>query len=500
MACFPDPTPPSFDSTVDTGVSTNSTASAVDADSDGYAASDCDDDDPAVNPAAVERCDGIDNDCDGMIDGPEAEDAERWYPDADGDGYGDGQSPLGACSQPEGYTSDASDCDDSDPEAYPAAAEIWFDGVDQGCDGATTCDSLDVIAVPTETATIQSAIKAAADGDVICVLAGRYTENIDFSGKAVHVLGFQGATQTTIDGASQDTVVRFDDGEGPEAILEGFTLTGGDNEDGGGIEIRQSSPTLRSLVIDGNEATNGGGIAIDSGSPTVSNVVLVWNAATDGGAVWIDGASGPAEPEFSAIFITGHNIDSTGGGIYARDAFIQITNSTIWGNYAGESGGAIYFSGEVSMEATNVDFVGNVAGEDGGAFYAESELHATFRYCNVPADKTDLWGVSNPLDSNGNIWASADHLDTTYSHPLMGDFHLSPDSPLVDGGAPGVLDPDGSISDIGAFGGPTAGEWDLDADGDPWWWQPGPYDSETYPSEGWDCDDTEPDLGALSGC
>jgi hypothetical protein len=77
--------------------------------------SDCDDGDAAVNPAATELCDGIDNDCDGAVDEDDADDAATWYLDADADGAGDADEALEACSAPSGYVADDSDCDDDDP-------------------------------------------------------------------------------------------------------------------------------------------------------------------------------------------------------------------------------------------------------------------------------------------------------------------------------------------------------------------------------------------------
>ncbi|MCB9744168.1 MAG: hypothetical protein H6740_16340 [Alphaproteobacteria bacterium] len=105
-------------------------------------ASDCDDGDAAVNIAADERCDGIDNDCDAAVDEPEAVDADVWYADTDGDGYGDVDFDTPACSQPSGYVGDARDCDDTDPSVHPGAPEVC-DGADQDCDGTSDEDATD---------------------------------------------------------------------------------------------------------------------------------------------------------------------------------------------------------------------------------------------------------------------------------------------------------------------------------------------------------------------
>ena len=95
---------------------------------------DCDDGDGAVNPSAVERCDGIDNDCDELVDEDNAVDADTWYRDADGDGYGDPDRSQDACDRPSGYVSNDDDCDDSTSEASPGSDEVC-DGIDNDCDG-----------------------------------------------------------------------------------------------------------------------------------------------------------------------------------------------------------------------------------------------------------------------------------------------------------------------------------------------------------------------------
>jgi hypothetical protein len=100
----------------------------------GYVAddTDCDDEEPAAYPTATEICDELDNDCDGDID----EDlTETFYPDLDGDGFGNLANSIEACSLPSGYVEDSTDCDDNEATTHPGADDLPDDGIDGNCDG-----------------------------------------------------------------------------------------------------------------------------------------------------------------------------------------------------------------------------------------------------------------------------------------------------------------------------------------------------------------------------
>ena len=109
----------------------------VDADGDGYSScDDCNDGDPEVYPGADEFCDGLDNNCDGSIDEGTAVDAEEFFADADGDGFGASGVSVLACEAPDGFGVSDLDCDDADAATYPGAPESCEEAVDRNCDGA----------------------------------------------------------------------------------------------------------------------------------------------------------------------------------------------------------------------------------------------------------------------------------------------------------------------------------------------------------------------------
>jgi len=171
--------------------------------------------------------------------------------------------------------------------------------------------------VPGDHRTIQDAIEAAEDGDIIVVEPGVYYEQIDFLGKDITVRSTDPedpavVAETVIDGRKRGSVVTFQNGESTDAVLQGFTITNGvgteqiishqyegndltnEGSYGGGIFISESSsPTITQNVITGNDVDmDGGGIAVFYGSnPTISNNTIESNSAFNGGGISIWDAS-----------------------------------------------------------------------------------------------------------------------------------------------------------------------------------------------------------------
>jgi hypothetical protein len=94
---------------------------------------DCNDGSAGVHPGAAEVCNGIDDNCNALIDEGVK---NTYFADADGDSYGNPSSTQLACSPPSGFVSNNTDCNDNNAAVNPSATEVC-NGTDDDCDGTT---------------------------------------------------------------------------------------------------------------------------------------------------------------------------------------------------------------------------------------------------------------------------------------------------------------------------------------------------------------------------
>lgn len=238
-----------------------------------------------------------------------------------------------------------------------------------------TLQAQHVHVVPDDFGTIQSAIDAAAAGDTVLVQPGVYRERIVFRGRPLLLLSRAGAALTVIDGGSGGTVVTFREGEDADAVLDGFTITGGSHaEDAGGIHIQRSSPTLRNNIIRGNVGgRRGHGISLVASAAAViadnqiseNRSFAPGNGAGGGGGIGVEGSG--------AVQIRGNRIErnqvsrfSSGGGINLVNAgATRIIGNRIEGNRARLSGAGIAIYGSSAARIENNLIVGNALSEPG---------------------------------------------------------------------------------------------------------------------------------------
>ena len=98
---------------------------------------DCDDIQFYAHPLMIELAMDSDNNCDGQIDEPGAYGEITWYLDADGDGYGVTGTTQVSCLEPQGYSSNDLDCDDSNDLVSPDVQEDCATLYDDNCNGVS---------------------------------------------------------------------------------------------------------------------------------------------------------------------------------------------------------------------------------------------------------------------------------------------------------------------------------------------------------------------------
>lgn len=233
------------------------------------------------------------------------------------------------------------------------------------------------INVPAQYATIQTAIDAAAAGDVVMVAKGTYRENLDFKGKAITVRGTNPLDKsvvaaTIVDGSQAGSVVTFTSGEGATSVLKGLTLTNGSGTSstfgalGGGIYCVGSSPVITRVNIKNNAADHGAGMYCSGASPSLSYSTISSNvAARDGGGLSCEALSAPVVDNTTISNNQATGLTGSGAGVYCHNSSPTLTVNVITGNSASFVGGGVYCNG-CSPTLTNNVIAGNSASGRGG--------------------------------------------------------------------------------------------------------------------------------------
>jgi len=150
------------------------------------------------------------------------------------------------------------------------------------------------------------------------------------------------------------------------AILDGFTITGGNadvftDHNGGGLLNEYGSPQIIDCTFSRNSAQYyGGGIYNYYGDPIFINCTFIQNSAGTGSGLY----NYYGNPTFLNCTFT----QNSSGGIQSIGGNLTITNCTFAGNRANSRGGGIYCSG-VKSSLTNCIFSENSAGYAGGGIY-----------------------------------------------------------------------------------------------------------------------------------
>lgn len=286
----------------------------------------------------------------------------------------------------------------------------------------------DILDVPSQFSTIQSAIDAAIPGDEILVQPGLYFGRLNYLGKDIAIRSSSGAIVTIIDPLGETgPVVTFESGETDLAILDGFTIRNGNSPvtRGGGIFISGSSPRILNCRITANEAKRGGGMSIDGlASPQIEDCVFSSNSTTNfgGGAFVSNSGSGV----FLRCVFTDNVANSLGGGLFSESVSTSQFIDCEFSNNQAVQGGGIDIRNSDSM-ISGSSFVNNTATSVGGGILTSSNISIT----NCMFDNNTASNPAGGQGSGGAIFFSG----TSSPGPTIGLSTFLSNSALIDGGA-----------------------------------------------------------------
>ena len=263
------------------------TPADLDLDGDSTCEGDCDDTDPYIHLGADERCNGEDDDCDGVIPADEGDgDGDGWWTCTDCDDTD--PSVYGTDEDGDGFDPCDGDCDEGNPSAFPGAFDPEGDGIDQNCDGI---DGLD------------------ADGDGWPADAvDAANEDCDDSDPALNLddMDGDGWSSCEDDCDDSDPSIAPDQpdtwGDGVDVDCDGLD---GEDEDGDGwpgnatdplvLDCDDLDPELTPADLDGDGLSSCDGDCDDATPTTAPGMADPWGDLVDSNCDGADGVDGDSD-------------------------------------------------------------------------------------------------------------------------------------------------------------------------------------------------------------
>lgn len=273
---------------------------------------------------------------------------------------------------------------------------------------------------------LTAAVTLAAPGDTVLVSNGvYYVQSLIYVGKGIQIKSSGGAAETVVHGSYTSACFQI---MHPQAVVEGFTLTGGRGQMGGAVFMSEGA-TLRDCIVTGNVSSlmGGGGVYLNIGG-TVSNCLIADNIASqngDGGGIYLhrDGrlanctlrdnqarvGGGVAALFFNYLdsCVVERNTAQQGGGIFLSHQS-RMTQSLIQSNQASIGGGVCAFMGGA---LTGCSLTQNVASLNPDLMIISSEANTTCVDADCAAVPA-IASTSGPL----TYYVSPDGSDTNTGH------------------------------------------------------------------------------------